>query len=91
MKEITGLTTEEVNFRKEKKLVNYDTTVPTKSIKQIISSNIFTLFNFLNFVLAFALIFVASYKNLLFLGVVFCNTIISIVQEINQKYLEMIN
>lgn len=85
MKEITGLTTEEVNFRKEKKLVNYDTTVPTKSIKQIISSNIFTLFNFLNFVLAFALIFVASYKNLLFLGVVFCNTIISIVQEINAK------
>ena len=26
-------------------LVNYDTTVPTKSIKQIIFSNIFTLFN----------------------------------------------
>lgn len=80
-----GLTTEEVKIRQQQKLVNYDTTVPTKSIKQIISTNIFTLFNFLNFALALLIIFVGSYKNLLFLGVVFCNTIISIIQEINAK------
>lgn len=80
-----GLTIEEVNIRKKKNLVNYDTVVPTKSIKQIITSNIFTLFNFLNFGLALSLILVGSYKNLMFLGVVFCNTVISIIQEINAK------
>ncbi|MCI9233681.1 MAG: cation-translocating P-type ATPase [Bacilli bacterium] len=85
MDNLTGLTRKEVEIRKEKNLVNYDTTVPTKSIKQIIKSNIFTLFNFLNFTLAIALILVKSYKNMLFLGVVFCNTIISIIQEINAK------
>lgn len=85
MNELTGLTKKEVEIRKEKNLVNYDTTVPTKSIKQIIKSNIFTLFNFLNFALALALILVKSYKNIMFLGVVFCNTIISIIQEINAK------
>lgn len=80
-----GLTTKEVESRKEKKLVNYDTTVPTKSVKQIIGSNIFTLFNFLNFALALALFCVGSFKNLMFLGVVFCNIIISIIQELNAK------
>lgn len=85
MKELSGLTIQEVEERIKKKQVNYDTTVPTKSIKQIICFNIFTLFNFLNFALALALILVSSYKNLLFLGVVFCNTIISIIQEINAK------
>lgn len=85
MDELTGLTKKEVEIRKEKNLVNYDTTVPTKSIKQIIKSNVFTLFNFLNFGLALSLILVKSYKNIMFLGVVFCNTIISIIQEINAK------
>lgn len=80
-----GLSNQEVETRKQKRLVNYDTTVPTKSIRFIITSNIFTLFNFLNFTLALCLILVHSYKNLLFLGVVFCNTIISIIQEINAK------
>ena len=46
MDKLTGLTKQEVEIRKEKNLVNYDTTVPTKSLKQIIESNIFTLFNF---------------------------------------------
>lgn len=85
MDKLTGLTKKEVEIRKEKNLVNYDTTVPTKSLKQIIESNIFTLFNILNFGLALALILVKSYKNIMFLGVVFCNTIISIIQEINAK------
>ena len=67
-----GLTREEVETRKKRNLVNYDTTVPTKSVKQIVCSNIFTLFNFLNFSLAFALLCVGSIKNLMFLGVVFC-------------------
>ena len=80
-----GLRTNEVKRQKQLNLVNYDTDVPTKSIKQIIIGNIFTLFNLLNFCLALAIIFVGSYKNLLFFGVVICNTFISTFQEIRSK------
>ena len=41
---IIGLTIEEVEERKRKNLVNYDTSVPTKSIKRILLENFFTLF-----------------------------------------------
>ena len=40
-----GLTAEEVNKRQEKGQVNFDTSVPTKSIKEIIKQNFLTLFN----------------------------------------------
>ena len=80
-----GLTTKQVEERKEKKLVNYDTTVPTKSIKRILFDNFFTLFNFLNLFLGIAVFFVKSYKNMLFLGIVIINTAISTIQEIHSK------
>ena len=80
-----GLTKEQVDERYHDNLVNYDTSIPTKTIKEIITSNIFNLFNILNFVLAFLIALTGSYKNLLFLGVVFCNTIIGIIQEIRAK------
>ena len=41
-----GLTDDEVNKRNKQKLVNNSVLVPTKSYKQIIVLNIFTLFNF---------------------------------------------
>lgn len=80
-----GLTKEEVEDRIKKGLVNYDTSIPTKSIKYIILGNIFTLFNFINCLLGLAVFAVGSYKNLFFLGVIFCNTAISIIQEIKSK------
>lgn len=80
-----GLSDIQVEQRIHDNLVNYDTSVPTKTLKQIILTNIFTLFNLLNFALATLIFLVKSYKNLLFLGVVFCNTIISIIQEIRAK------
>lgn len=85
MEKIKGLSSKEVLELREKGLINYKTDVKTKSIGQIISTNFFTLFNILNFVLALAIFFTGSYKNLLFLGVVFCNTVISTVQEIRSK------
>ena len=75
-----GLTKEEVENK-----VNYDTSLPTKSIKTIVRENIFTLFNLINILLGVAVFCVGSYKNLLFLIVIFCNTAISIIQEINSK------
>ena len=88
-----GLTTEEVNERINKNLVNYTLEPKTKSIKEIIYSNIFTYFNFLNVLLGGLVIFsgiisgriLYSLKNCLFVGVILTNTIISIIQEILAK------
>lgn len=81
----TGLSSEQVQERIESNLVNYDTSVPTRSIGQIIAINSFTLFNFLNLALGVAVFLVGSYKNMLFLGVIVCNTLISTIQEIRSK------
>lgn len=80
-----GLSDNEVRKRKEEKLINYDTEIKTASISSIIYKNVFTLFNLLNLVIASFIFFVHSYKNLLFMGIVFCNTIISIIQEVSAK------
>ncbi len=81
----TGLSNSEVEALINKGLVNYKSDVKTKSIGQIIFTNFFTLFNFLNLGLGLAIFLVGEYKNLLFLGVVICNTFISTVQEIRSK------
>ena len=80
-----GLTSEEVKLRIQNNQVNYDNTIKTKSIMKIINENIFSIFNLLNFVLAFLVLSVNSYKNLLFIGIVICNTIISTIQAIRSK------
>ena len=80
-----GLNEREVSYRIKNGYVNNETKIKTKSIGQIILSNSFTLFNILNLCLGLLVFFVNSYKNLLFLGVVICNTLISIIQEIRSK------
>lgn len=81
----TGLTEKQVKERQEKGLINYDTTVPTKTIKRILYENFFTLFNIINLILGIAVFLVGSYKNMLFLGIVIINTAISTFQEIHAK------
>jgi len=51
----------------------------------IFRRNVLTLFNLLNLGLALALLWVASYRNMLFLGVVLSNTLIGLVQELRAK------
>ena len=80
-----GLNKEQVQNRIEQNLVNRDTTVPTKSIKSIIVSNFFTLFNLMNLLLALAVFAVGEYKNMLFIFLVVLNTAISTIQEIHSK------
>lgn len=80
-----GLSKEQIEKRKQEKMVNYDTTVPTKSIKSIITSNFFTIFNLINLLLALAVLLVGEYKNMLFIGLVLINTAISTIQEIHSK------
>ena len=80
-----GLSQEEVEARIKEGKVNHDTSTPTKSIKRIFAENIFTLFNFTNIILAIAVFLVGSYKNLLFLIIIYTNAAISIIQEIKSK------
>jgi ATPase, P-type (transporting), HAD superfamily, subfamily IC len=80
-----GLNQEQVQQRIRAKMIHEDSIVTTKSIKEIILSNTITLFNMLNIMLGVLIILTGSYKNLLFLGVAFCNTIISLAQEIHAK------
>ena len=80
-----GLIDEQVQERIDNNLVNFDTSVPTKSIKQILFENFFTLFNLLNLVFAISIFSVGSYKNTLFLLIVIINTAISTIQEIHSK------
>lgn len=80
-----GLTEAEVTARREEGKINAQPRAAGKSTPQIIADNVFTLFNLLNLVLAAALIAVGAYRNLLFLGVVVCNTFIGTVQELRAK------
>ena len=81
----TGLLDEQIQERINEKLINYDTSPPTKSIKRILYENFFTLFNLLNVILGLCVFSVGSYKNGLFLLIVIINTAISTIQEINSK------
>ncbi len=65
--------------------VNVNTDVRTKSIPQIVASNLLTLFNVVNALLAVLVISTGQYRNLMFLLVVFANLAIGIFQEIRSK------
>ena len=80
-----GLTDKEVLKRINEGKNNYNTTIKTKSVKEIFRDNIFTLFNFLNLFLALLILIAGAYKNLLFLGTIICNTFIGIIQELKSK------
>ena len=88
-----GLSIEQVNERISNNLVNYNDAPPTKSVKQIIMSNFFTYFNFINTILGGAIIVAGIYggesfealKNCTFMGVIICNSVISIIQEVISK------
>ena len=64
---------------------NRRTELSGKSVARIISDNLFTLFNLLNFALAACLALVGSWRNMLFLGVVFSNTLIGTIQELRAR------
>lgn len=80
-----GLTSEEVQMRIAAGEVNVDAGVKTRSVGQIVHDNICTLFNLVNAVLALIVLFTGSYKNMLFMVVIVCNTVIGIVQEVRSK------
>jgi len=80
-----GLSHEQVKKRISEGLVNVDKNIASKSTSDIVKDNLFTLFNFINLVLAIAILYTGSYRNLMFMGVVICNAVIGIAQEIRAK------
>ena len=81
----SGLTGQEARERREAGLGNKVKADPGKSVWRILAGNFLNLFNMLNFALAACLALVGSYRNMLFLGVVFSNTLIGTVQELRAK------
>lgn len=80
-----GLTEAEVRDRTAKGQINTDANAKTKSVGEIIRSNVVTFFNLLNIILGALVIIVGSYRNALFLGVIFFNIAIGIFQELRAK------
>ncbi|MGX8834191.1 HAD-IC family P-type ATPase [Amedibacillus sp. YH-ame6] len=80
-----GLTQSQIDDRIQKGQVNVQSETITKSYKEIFRDNLLTLFNLINVILAGLIIFIGSFRNILFLGVVISNIFIGIIQEIRAK------
>ena len=82
---MTGLTNEQVQERIAEGKVNANENPNTRTYKHIIRENTLTFFNFLNLVLLVLVLFVRSYKNSMFMGIILINTVIGIIQEVRAK------
>ncbi len=80
-----GLTAAEVQERKANGYANVSNEKNTKSVSEIVKSNVFTYFNGIFIVLAILMFSVGAWKNTMFLVVVFINTLIGIIQELRSK------
>lgn len=80
-----GLTAEQVNERIATGWTNEQPDVVTKSYANIFRTNVLTLFNIINFVLAALILVYGELKNMLFIIIVTVNIVVGIVQEIRSK------
>lgn len=85
MVRLEGLSQEEVAKKIKEGKQNKVTIKTEKSIGQIIRDNVFTYFNLIFLVLAFLLVAVKSWNNLLFVPVVVVNSLVGIVQEVRSR------
>lgn len=82
-----GLTSAEAEQRAADGHVNISDNHISKTTGEIIRCHTLTYFNFLNIFLGILVIISGQFKNLTFLGVIFCNSIIGIFQELKVKKL----
>lgn len=80
-----GLTSAQVRERIQNGDVNEAVDSSTRTRSEIVKSNVFTYFNLIFLVLAALLFIVGSFRDMTFLGVIFFNTIIGIIQEFRSK------
>ena len=81
----SGLTARQAAERLENGYGNIPIDPPSKTVGQIIWSNLFTYFNIVFFALAACVIAVGSWQNLTFMPVVLANILIGIIQELRAK------
>ena len=82
-----GLTSEDVQKRRDAGLVNLSDNHISKTTSEIVKSHTLTYFNFLNLFLAVLVLLSGQIKNMTFLGVIICNSVIGIFQELKVKKL----
>ena len=87
---LTGLSTAQVQQKKESGKQNLPPEKSTKSTSQILKDNICTLFNLFNVLIAIALALVGAWSNMMFICIIAVNTLIGIVQELHAKVYEKI-
>ena len=80
-----GLTAAQIKERQRNGYTNFNATVKTKSVLKIILTNTLSVFNFVNIIIAAALLYVGSYKHTTFMLVILCNIAIGVFQELRAK------
>jgi len=80
-----GLTRQQAKERLENGYGNTKPESADKTVGQIFKDNIFTYLNLVLTILALCIIFVGSFRSLVFMPVVIINTIIGIIQELRSK------
>ena len=83
----SGLADRDVEERTALGLTNMTDRAGIRSTGEIILAHTFTWFNLLNLFLGFLIFLTGSYKDMLFLGIVICNTSIGIVQELRVRHM----
>ncbi len=81
----TGLSEREVEERIQQGKQNTPVEAPSKSVKEIVLTNIFTYFNLIFAVIAGLLILVGAFRELTFLPIIIANTLVGIIQECRSK------
>ena len=82
---MSGLSTAEVEFRKKAGLSNECVDSSTKTVAQIIRSNVVTYYNLIFLIITILLIVVGSFRDLTFLPIIIANMLIGIIQELRSK------
>lgn len=82
---VVGLGEAEARVLYEEGKSNKPIEAPSKTVKDIVRSNICTYFNLVFLIISILLILVGSFRDLTFLPIIFANTLIGIVQEIRSK------
>lgn len=80
-----GLSAAEVQERIQRNQGNTRVDSSTKSVSDIVKSNVFTYFNMIFLVLGILLAIVGAWRDMLFLFIIVANTAIGIIQEIHSK------
>ncbi len=80
-----GLREAEVQQRIAEGKINKTDDQTTRSVKQIVQSNVLTFFNLINVILFALVITTGSFKNMFFIFIIAINTVIGIIQELRSK------